>query len=312
MTGTLARALALSFFLVSVALRAPGQTTPTRPSDQSYTVIYTGRLFGYFRYPDVQTLNVGDQSGCPTPQKKDLEPESLQAFRSVLAEAKRETKGTPLLVAVGDNFAPFLLARQVWGPVWDEQLHNNERGLVPKESFDYLEQAEGQKDGQEFGWQHADRDEASKHGHKVEYKQVLEGKGTVPMDNVGCFLQLMKFDAIVPGKHDFYFGPERLRQLARFLRTENRTDKGYGTVRMLGANLSLHVRPVDPTRSLADLDPPPAAPPDRRVRPRIPKLPRRCCRRWFYRGCDPCGSRTRSRSPPPTIKAKPRRMVRSC
>jgi len=41
------------------------------------------------------------------------------------------------------------------------------------------------------------------------------------------------YSAIVPGKHDFYFGPERVRQLERFLASNQ---KGT-SVKMLGANL---------------------------------------------------------------------------
>jgi len=39
----------------------------------------------------------------------------------------------------------------------------------------------------------------------------------IPMDNVGCFLRQMGYAALTPGKHDFYFGPDRLRMMAKFL-----------------------------------------------------------------------------------------------
>src|SRR5436305_6089162 len=46
----------------------------------------------------------------------------------------------------------------------------------------------------------------------------------------------MGYEAVVPGKHDFYFGPERLRELARFLAQEQGR---FHSVQMLAANLSI-------------------------------------------------------------------------
>ena len=60
-------------------------------------------------------------------------------------------------------------------------------------------------------------------------------------DNVGCFLALAHYDAIVPGKEDFYFGPERLRQIALRLaaipEVPNADDKLPHPVPVLAANL---------------------------------------------------------------------------
>ncbi len=73
---------------------------------------------------------------------------------------------------------------------------------------------------------------------------IAEGRGTIPTDNVGCFLRAAKFTAIVPGKHDFYFGAERVRQFARFLAGPDKTSN-YEPVQMLGANLVLRTFPID-------------------------------------------------------------------
>lgn len=43
---------------------APSPSPETTYPDASYTVIYTGRLFGYFRYPEVEDLTRG-LKGCP-------------------------------------------------------------------------------------------------------------------------------------------------------------------------------------------------------------------------------------------------------
>ena len=62
-------------------------------------------------------------------------------------------------------------------------------------------------------------------------------------DNVGCFMSLAGYDAIVPGKNDFYFGPERLRRIAHRLASVPKGFKPTGSnevfdpVHMLAANL---------------------------------------------------------------------------
>jgi 5'-nucleotidase-like protein len=55
-------------------------------------------------------------------------------------------------------------------------------------------------------------------------------------DNVGCFLSLAGYDAITPGKEDFYYGPERLRRIAQRLAAVPEGDK-FHPVHMLAANL---------------------------------------------------------------------------
>jgi len=50
-------------------------------------------------------------------------------------------------------------------------------------------------------------------------------------DNVAQFFVSAKYDAIIPGKHDFYFGAEYLRQIAHFLETQE------NPVHMLASNL---------------------------------------------------------------------------
>jgi hypothetical protein len=167
----------------------------------TYNVIYTGQLFGYFRYPELQVLRPSDQGGCSALSEEDqhLGPPE-EAFQDLL-----NTRKASMRVAVGDNFAPFLLARQAWRPGADR--------LVPKEEYNYLPNYHMTGD-----WVRVNDDSMKKVSDDTQ--KIYHGEGTVPMDNVGCFLRLMHFDAIVPGKHDFYFGPERLRQLARFLKTD--------------------------------------------------------------------------------------------
>ncbi len=133
----------------------------------------------------------------------------------------RTAAGTPeVLVSMGDNFAPELLARDMR----DEGRSTPHVGkLVRKDLFT--------ADPKGNAWW---LDEPQP-GEKI--RAMPEEKGTVPSDNVGCFLRLMGFNAIVPGEQDFYFGPERLRQLARFLAAP--ATGQYSPVQMLAANLSI-------------------------------------------------------------------------
>ena len=72
-------------------------------------------------------------------------------------------------------------------------------------------------------------------GQMINKDVLTAGRDEVASDNVACFLRLMGFGAIVPGQEDFYYGPERLRQLARFLARAG--DRNYRPVQMLAENL---------------------------------------------------------------------------
>ena len=72
------------------------------------------------------------------------------------------------------------------------------------------------------------------------------GAGTAGFDNVACFFRLAGFDAVIPGREDFRFGPERLRELARYLASEA---PGGTPVQMLGANLVINTFSAKPPRA---------------------------------------------------------------
>jgi hypothetical protein len=96
---------------------------------------------------------------------------------------------------MGENFAPELLSRFV---------KNDASGAAPKQ--------------------------------EMISKAALAGDGkAIDADNVGCFFRLMGFDAIIPGEVDFYYGPEHLRKLARFLAEP--ANGSFSPVAMLAANL---------------------------------------------------------------------------
>jgi hypothetical protein len=145
-------------------------------------------LFGYFRYPDIQTTS---DRGCPDPATTPFPPQ-VALFRDRLA--KLRTANQPL-VAMGENFAPELLAREA-------------RNQTPGSPY---------------------------FGELIDKDLFTASSDAVGSDNVACFLRLMNFDAVVPGQQDFYYGPERLRQLARFLAQPGAGS--YHPVQMLAANL---------------------------------------------------------------------------
>jgi hypothetical protein len=200
--------LSVFFPLVSVGTAEAQNWTPAPGAKPAYSVVYTGRLFGYFRYPDVQS---GAQTGCPSEQDVPLPPQVTQ-FRSAL---QRIHASGDVLVSMGDNFAPELLSRTIRNDL-PGTAHEGE--MVSKNLFDPGPQG--------TSWI-----------PKVASPSQQSGsvQGTVPSDNVGCFFRLMQFDAVVPGFNDFYFGPARLREIARFL-AEPATG-GERPTQLLAANL---------------------------------------------------------------------------
>ena len=207
---------------------------------------------GYFRSPDVQLFS-NASSGCtdtagfdlgkqnPFPIPSDNYPENettanaaylLQQARidavanqagevkSLAAGAGHTETRTPVLVAVGDNFAPYVLSRRMFNDVTGA-------GYVDKGEYEY----NPSPNQSPKGW--------AKNLSPAALEAYLNGNGKLLNDNVGCFFRQMGFDALVPGRHDFYFGPERLRELAKFLR------EGKAETRMLGANLYFAPRYID-------------------------------------------------------------------
>jgi hypothetical protein len=144
----------------------------------------------------------------------------------------RHKDQSAILVGTGDNFAPELEAR-----VFEPRLAGGggpyERGN--KELFNWNGDA----------WIPYEKTTG------LERENLSHGLGTIPNDNVGCFLAAAKYTAVVPGKHDFYFGAERVRQFARFLAGFNSPAEAgdtppakYAPVQMLGANLVLKTVPI--------------------------------------------------------------------
>ena len=193
---------------------------PAGDAGSTLPVFHTGRLMGYMRYPDRQTLA---QRGCPANLEKS---DQVKAF---LEHLDRAGGGDPLsrvLVGVGDNFAPAFDARVIY------------RDLTSKDALfkDMLSYDPSQDRWIELGAP-----------GPAAPQDAQGGLGTVAADNVACFLRLAGYDALVPGKHDFYFGPERLRQIARFL------VNGEGRkVHLLATNLVISTSVVNRAPRLPD------------------------------------------------------------
>jgi len=172
------------------------------------TILFTGKLLGYFRIPDEQSVEESAAGECP----------KISEYNDPVGEFLKQANKGPntILVGTGDNFAPELLARIFKNPPNPSKRH---------------------KDDYTWDWkQTPPRWVVNEDANKETKKALALGQGRIPMDNVACFLAHARFDAIVPGKEDFYFGPERLRYLARFLASIPK-NKNYQPVQMLAANL---------------------------------------------------------------------------
>ena len=205
------RLVFLPCLTLSLATSLSSQSGPTQ-----YTILYSGRLMGYARTPDVQTRTT--TGGAPN----SAAAQYLTLFKN--AQDKLDNKGPVLRLGMGDNFAPDLFARtfQLDDDPYYPRLKEDKTCYtatvrVPKDRF-YFNDAAGHHEWAPFTL------------HDTEFeKRAGAGVEKIPFDNVAEFLAQAKYDAIVPGKHDFYSGPEWLRLVARLLATRK--------VHILGANL---------------------------------------------------------------------------
>ena len=188
----------------------PSNAPVTQPPANSTDVIYTGKLLGYFRVPSLQKLE--KFKGCHLRSAADDSPAANEFLK------ERDKHPNVLLVGTGDNFSPQLEAR-----IFSDVPSNPNKYAVGNKELYF-------SDNNDF-WFPVEELEK----HKKVQQDIRDGYATIPTDNVGCFLRAAHFDAIVPGKHDFYFGAERVRQFARLLAEPQ--DGEFKPVQMLGANL---------------------------------------------------------------------------
>src|SRR5208283_301112 len=193
------------------------QPALAKPSTSSadLDVLFTGRLLGYFRNPSLQSgASVDPNSPCPN--VKNSEGFSEEGKQLVKVTEPYEY-GSRVFVGTGDNFAVYMPSRIFEPPLV------NANGKVQ------------QYDKDQFDWDGANW---VKRTLLSIARDLRNGLVMVPTDNVGCFLSYAGYDAIVPGKEDFYFGADRLRALARFLASiPKAAGSPYHPVQMLAANL---------------------------------------------------------------------------
>jgi hypothetical protein len=212
--------LCVKVALFSLTILSPIATLAQK-EDVNVDLVYTGRLLGYFRVPSLQDYSA--TNGCPAAITRSKAAVAFDVLQTEIGKPKA------ILVGTGDNFAPQLEAR-----VFSEPPDNGDKYAVGNKELYF---------GSNDGWVLYEK------LHLDQYKElrenIAEGKGTIPNDNVACFLRNAGYAAIVPGKHDFYFGAERVRQFARFLATPAADKSGYHPVQMLGANLVIKTSPIE-------------------------------------------------------------------
>ena len=157
--------------------------------------------------------------------KSDAAVEFEQLLKTEFQIGK--TKGA-ILVGTGDNFAPEIEARDFCDPPAGQPGDGKNYQRVGKELFDW--------DAISKQWIRSD-------SHSQGNATPANGHFMIPTDNVANFFVKEGYAALVPGKQDFYFGPERIRELARFMATQpipstsGTLHSNDGGVQMLGANI---------------------------------------------------------------------------
>lgn len=218
----------------AVATRAPAQTSAEAE------ILFTGKLMGYLRLPHEQSgTHVLD--GCPA----DAGGASPEA-REFLDQPQYRKGAKALLLGMGDNFSPELFARifRPMPPLPNDDKATVRAGLYGKDQFTWIWDRNAPGEVSKGRWVFAG---AAGERHPV-HQLISEGRSRIPTDNVACFLAAAGYDAVVPGKHDFYFGPERIRSLARFLARRGSAHR----VQMVAANLVIRTSFASPTKLVSD------------------------------------------------------------
>lgn len=198
----------------------------------------TAGLFGYFRLPDYQDLHgiEADEANGSRFYCRSTRESASQDAGVFLREFPPSSDR--LLLGTGDNFGPNFGARMFTD---DPESH-------PDSSATKF--AGNHQEKELYNWDWSTRQWIYYDGQRWDNNQnkwikssgpwsADQGIATIPTDNVACFLSYAGYAAIVPGKHDFRYGQERLRQLARFLANINQTD--FQPVEMLGSNMVIKV-----------------------------------------------------------------------
>jgi hypothetical protein len=227
---------------VATGWTVAGQAAAAEPAD--LTVVYTGRMLGYARAcreevllpkkpgkgfrPRVSRTRLGEPSfDVPLYKRHCAKWDEQPHYGSLLAEQirlARDGSARSLTVGTGDYFAVEYGARTMRVARKEGQVR------VPKDELYYHSGLKG------WVWREDFR------GKPRQFESVIEdgagGDSKIDGDSVTSFLSASGYDVLVPGRHDFHFGAEWLRRVARLLEESG--------VRMLGANLVMRALPLKP------------------------------------------------------------------
>jgi hypothetical protein len=207
-------------YLVPILLgMSCGLLAQPAPKDfKTYTILYTGRLMGYARTPDTQRLS----DIPPFPDNRDKQDNRIAAKYLKLFQTFGSHDEAVFRLGMGDNFAPDLASRTFELQENVTVPHNQvlpKEVREPKDRFDFFAGA----------WHWVEPANRKDPAYLTAKQQMGLGHASIPYDNVAQFLIRAGYQVLVPGKHDFYYGPDRLRSLAALLEQNG--------VRMLGSNL---------------------------------------------------------------------------
>ncbi len=226
---------------------AVGIHQPSSSAPDAVRILYTGKSFGYFRIPDWQ---IPEGSNCGAPDRDQKLSAAAEDFEQLLRENR--VSGS-ILLGAGDNFSPELGARIF--ACSPEAAAPNRYPRLGKELFFW--------DPQSRRW--LLNEEARRRGKESLNGQkrlaVVDGTSIIPFDNVANFFIQEGYAAMVPGKQDFHLGPERLRDLARYMAStpipRNNPMLHGESVQMLAANLVIETTWKSDHKRLPDSQNPP-------------------------------------------------------
>ena len=194
-------------------------------------VIYTGDLIGYARACAEEQFHPGKLvNGVQHYDRKCITAETSfgQALQALFKKA-RASSSHSLLLGTGDHFSLDYRARTavVYTPKGPRAIGKDELLYHEPHGWIILSDADPKK-----------------------FANIVEAQATantvIEGDAVAQFLLDANYDALVPGKHDFYFGAERLRQISRFLARQPKPTQ------MLGTNLVITGKLFDPPNRIPD------------------------------------------------------------
>jgi hypothetical protein len=203
--------MALGVFPFGMSVYA-GQPCPPSLQGQGFSVIYVGGSLGYLRSPDHQSI--------ANPQPPDSPSSAaIQAEHLIQALCGPDKQ---LVVSMGNQFAPQITSRVLY-PRAPQPGTPLPPGLLYKD---------------ENVWQYLDLAQPTWVPYSLDIppppaplppqpltpqlredliRSLAAGNGELGFDNVAQFLREAGFDALVPGVDEFYYGPERLREIGRLL-----------------------------------------------------------------------------------------------